>query len=501
MPQFSNNRQRINKIFEEIKKNNSVLSNNKSVSNVLKKNNSKVKSPFVHYDSGWVFVEPVTSNSYRTTQKDGVVPTIIYLDETDFNIPEIDLPEAMMAYLEPKVLIKGKPNATMIAQGTANVSTWGNDYYSVYGDGNLIYKGEVTSVGEYFSQTEYDSGNIAIGNTKKVYRMVLEYTSGGQYYRLSGNVARIRFFDDLGTGYDGLDQDEWRISVDPNFPNIVDNEHRFLEMSDTEVEFIGDKHEVRYTTNPSPPPNYNTSTTVYENVQTSKKFSDVDFYIIKFGTQVNKYELDAPGGSIIATLPVAGGVEINSDDVTVTDISVSFMGYNLYYDSDTRWLFGIETTATPEGNGYETQLDNLPELSNPYHVGHTLPYTSIEFNRNPDDYPVKIEGTSFVAGEKAQAWFKKSKSTDNLNIYKYRFNIECYALEFATKEYSSENYNVYADVYTQSGSPLSYELTTENHSFKEKKEYVANGEDIEARFILASKNPHNYKELKKYDEI
>lgn len=556
---FEKTPKKIFNIFNQSQKNIKNILNKKNDKELLKFQSDKYKNAKIFYDSGWIGVAPTVYETFRTTQKDALVPvTFTYNENTFSDLPIIQLPDELFAYLDPIIMVKGIPNTEFKGIANFEFSTWGENYYIVKGDNQLIYQGIQRAIGYTHNQESLNNGDFLEENTKKRFEMAFEYTKDGEYFKIVGDINRLQLFISYGEVESGKENyDRYNIAVDPNYSDNVDNEHRILNSIDkntglglnVDIEFKGDLYETRWIDTNSidsftattgqtvfalryqpiggssginsvkvngggvgwsfNTPNtiilnnpvndgdnvtidyqfYAQNITLTENITKAINFQNLSRYILQWGNITYKYKLNAPGGSVIDTSGFAGGdIDSEIDIDTANDISITFLGYFLYWSNQTRWLFGITPSAT---------LDNLPSLVYP-NATATLPYTSINFKRNPNDYPISESHTSSLQGQRKQIWFKISKSIDNNKLYKFKIQGTAVALQLANKLFTDQNYNVYNDFYIQSGSPLTYILNSENHSIKNRKTYISKGDDAQIRLVFALKNPAYWEELRRY---
>lgn len=514
MSKFDDTKRKVRETFRRIREERSDILNKSNTKEKLKAQQEKFKTPGVLYDSDWIGVSPAVS-PFSVTQKSDLVPvTFNYQFDEDDPLPGIqvpivsELPEELLGFVDPIVLVKGIPGTEFKAQADFTFSQWGSENYEVRGDGGLIYKGLFREVNGNFSQDDLDNGNFPEENTKQRWNVRYEYSFGGEHFRIVGDLARIQFIDDLGIVCGSLpDLDRYDCSLDPEV-TTVDNEHRLTEVKDFNGTGLGmnlsfkldpcDLFETRFTTNPSPPPDCFQNITQTENVTVTKNFSTVDRYIIQFALNTTKFKLDAPGGNPLSSEGFGlGEIDSETDIDTDNDIEVVQLGYFLYWSSQTRWLFGLVDTLVPDGDFTEVEPDNLPELVFPNETA-TLPYTTINYQRNPGDFPVSEEFPSSSQGQRKFLWLRTSKSNATTPRHQLKLEGIALALAPATEEFSDTMYPTYNDNYTQGGSPLTYELTDENHSLKSRKTYKSKGEDVQVRLILALKNPLYWEEMRRY---
>ena len=183
---------------------------------------------------------------------------------------------------------------------------------------------------------------------------------------------------------------------------------------------------------------------------------------------------------------------------TITQREFNFVGYWIFYSSNTRYLFGIRDVSPEEEEGVynKKELINLPE--DPYR-----PWTTITFKRNTEPRPEKTQAISYYASSQRIINFR----TLDAAISKYRLFLQGSLLFSApatlinpspAEKTSGDHRQVpeYNDTYSQSGS--SYD-DSENHTLKNRDFWGTAKQDLEYRIKIDIINPFYWKELRKYD--
>lgn len=482
---FNKTKNKLSKIWDKVNNNTLYLKNFLFPSNNITGQQEYFKNPFILYDSEWI-ADSVNFNTESDIKNEFRPGSISY----DIN-QELEIPERFLPFIEPVILTKGTPDVKFISDLTVKSTSYNSDFYEIKGDGELIYQGIEFTTNALFPQSSLDEGRFLESHTKKLWEMTLEYTDGGEFFRIKGTVGRIILEKDQGTGCNGNSQnDTYEIDADEIFGSY-DNEHRFINftsISDTsiDIEFIGDLFEERWVFND---PNCDFESTVFNSIHETKNIpNDADnFYSIRFGIDAIKYTLDEPNGSIIDSESFGLDTFINTTVDTVTKINTEFLGYKLYYSTDTIFRAGIITQSG------QKILTNLPETSS------GLPYSEITFKRNPVNKPEAVTSDITLALHKNKVWLKTSKTTDTKDSFNININGTLYVLAKATEEVFITR-QVYNDIYTSDGgSPVeTYERTTTDHDTKDLPLYIPIDSDIQMRIMLVLKNPLYWNEIKNY---
>ena len=446
------------------------------------------------YDSDWIAKTPTASASVRNVTPAKALSETVALDEEI----DITIPDYMLPFVNISLMTKTIPEVQAMGLFEYVQEGWETDYIEAYGNGtNLIYKGFPRSTYYEYDQDDLDDGRFQENYTKKVYRGTIEYTSGGDEYKIHGTVIRIEMYDNLNTGCGSQNYDYFDVYIDPGYTGSK-NYAKFHDLTSDYADMTGILYHFTFSTNPSPPPSCEQNYPVVQETDKRLKWyftgSNVDHYRIKL---IDGIKYKKIGGSWV--YQSSGTFSIDSDTVTITSRTFTFVGYWIFYSPDTYYLFGTEDSSPPtyEGVDKKIELANLPEDPNRY-------WNTITFKRNPEPRPEKTEATVSAIGKKQILFFKISKSTETETKYRLFINgtIVLSALSSIknpppAQKTSGDDRQVveYSDTYSKSGSSYT---PSESHTLKIRNYWGTAKEDMEYRIKVDLINPLYWKEIRKY---
>jgi hypothetical protein len=175
----------------------------------------------------------------------------------------------------------------------------------------------------------------------------------------------------------------------------------------------------------------------------------------------------------------------------VSSLGFTFVGYWLFYESDTQHLFGIQNT-TPlvyDGIYRKKELYNLPV--DPYRS-----WTTIVFQRNYGVHPEIVGVNSYAVSNKRQGIIKLFRTTDATKDY-FRFQINGnFILSALSTIKTTQQVPCYNDTYVQSG--VTY-VPVENHSLKNIDYFATAKVPVDYKIRLTLTNPFECSERQNYE--
>lgn len=479
---FSNSKQKLNKIWELNQANESSLNQKENKLKKLFKEHNIFKNPKVLYESAWVARTPVATSSVRSTKKGYILPESLAYDPViEFNIPPEFLP-----FVKFDTLIKTVPNTELVGTYFYEQSDFSQDYVEVYGDSQLIYKGrKFLKTGRKFlhQQSEIDDGSIDENLTKKVFNGIVIYTQGGDTWKVEGELSTMILTFGISAGCNGNQQfTEYTVQIDPDLSNHLPYS-KILNMDETLTSFIAKRRVVTWI---DPGSGCAQGIVITENVSDTKSWSSVQA-TYSF-VSAKKYKLI--DGNFVQQGGIANYIvdeRVAIGDV-ITERTFTFAGFWLYYSTDYEWLFGIGNT------NLDGQIDDLLDIPVvPGDIAVSLPYTEITLLQNPGDFPLEITGANVLSQSQTLpfAYLLVSENDDGTNTYRIAPQVRGFILAPATEiNPLSRDVDVFDDIYTISGS--TYAKTTELHTTKEKITYVSKKQDAQVKVRLTVHNPFVY---------
>ncbi len=479
----------------------SIWKNNKNVIRDLSNKENEITQFFMDknnlqkiktlYDSGWVATTPTASSAVRNATPGELLPERVLLNSYyDFNIPEHFLP-----FVNVSVMTKTVPEVSFLGVFPFTVEGYDNDYIEVKGNGsNLIYAGYPRSV--YY---EYDESDLADemfqeSYTKKVYRAVIYYTSGGNEYKVDGRLIKTTVRENGSVVGGNQEYDEWQVRIDSGYTGYL-NYSEYHNLDETEIDCTARKREVRYNVNPSPPPDYLQQVTLDDNggagYRVTKNWSSVDreYHLIKNATLYKKIDGSwANQGTGDYTIDTLSGH-------VITERSFQFVGYWLFYSSTRNTLFGTQEVSptVEEGIYNKIELANLPEDADRI-------WTTITLKRNPEPRPEKTQAVSYYASSQRIINFKRFEDKYRLYLQGYLvFSAPSTVINPPPAEKTSGDHRQvpeYNDTYSQNATSYT---ASESHTLKNRDFWGTAKQDLEYRIKIDIINPFYWKELKNYD--
>jgi len=469
---------------------------NKTTSDLNEKN-QELKSIFIDKhdwkksniisDTDWITITPTISASDKTTIKNQLLPQSVIFNN-NFNI---NLPKRYLPFLQANLIIKTPSELQTVGVLSYNQGTYEGDYFEVYGNNisNLIYKGTSRPIYYLHTQNDLISGKFTEPYTKAIYRAVITYTEGGDEYKIDGTLIEILIRENVGglTPAGNQNYDEWDSFIDPGY---VSSKHyaKFNSLSNTEVTMRAIKHEHRWLEfdppHVSPPFEYEEITDI-EDVSVNKLFSSVnrELYKVKLASKYKKI-------SGVYVLQSIGDFTFDSLTQTLISRSFTFLGYWLFYEPTTKYLFGIidSDPVVIEGDFHKKELTNLPQDPN-------RDWTTILFYRNPEPHPLSTLGGVIAKGEKQLALSNLYPS--DINPDKFNLNVKgVFLLQSQALEAEDIEYPVYNDTYIQDA--ISY-VPTENHILKKVYYYRGQNLPIDYKIQIVLINPNDFFDRKTYE--
>jgi hypothetical protein len=425
----------------------------------------------------WITATPIASGSAQNMSAGHILPeTVSFSQDFDFHIDSKFLP-----FIKTELLVKAVKNVNLCGVLPYIYEGFENDYVEIYGNGTeLIYKGFPREVYYVYGQSDLDDGLFQEAYTKKVYRGVIEYTRGGSLYKVDGRVIRIEIINILGTGCSGGNYDYLECYIDPGYAGS-ENIAKFHDLLSGSVDITGVLYHFTFSSNPTPPPdcvqNYPVITVSPYRHTWVFGSSEVDDYRIKL-KEASVYKWIS-GAWVFQT---SGDWVVDTDTDTISSRDFIFQGYWLFYDDDTRYLFGIrnKTPLSYEGIYRRKELYNLPQ--DPYRTWNT-----IVFKRNYGIHPEIVPINATATSSKYQIITKLFKTTDTIKE-KYRISVAGnFILSALANIKTVSQVPLYNDVYTQSG--VTY-IPTENHTLKDMNIYKTSKESVQYAIRLSLTNPY-----------
>lgn len=487
---FRQIKNKIQTVYNQINQSFKIDYPKKTNLNLIIPNQDQILStPKILYDSGWITEE--ATGGFESTIKGIFRPTYLLYDlQQDF-----ELPSELLPFLKINVLSKHPPNTEISSAELLDYDSYNrNDNIEVKGDGNLIYRGipKIAAFTTYYFEQDLLDGKFLESNTKKVWGINITFTRAGTQYRIQpGLIRTFSWTQNVGTGCGGgQNTDQLFCEINQTVKTDDNNDHKIHNINTTSIEMTGLKTEIRWITNPSPPPSCLQSVITTNDQKIIRSFASMARQSMQIYGNREKFE----GGEWVSEGTDSYTVDTNTD--TINSQEFSLFGYYLYYSSQTRWLFGVTYNLTlPEGVSFYSSLANVPNTNSV--PGISLPYSSITFNKNHDDLIQVITAESFIKYISHKIWLNLGHVANN--IYKYRLLLDGAMLISApATEETDVNFMKYTDVYSQSGTTYS---RTENHVLNVKKEYAPPNQLNEYRIVVSSQPPINYSTIESVKEI
>ena len=135
MKTFSQQKRKLEKIFNNIKSTNSVLDNNKNNQEILNFFKTNISQYIPIEDTGWIG-KSADVNDLKTITKGALLPESLSVDYTN----ELEIPELLLPYIDFKLLIKTPPDSMLSGYHVSSTENYIGNYLDIEGDGGLIYK-------------------------------------------------------------------------------------------------------------------------------------------------------------------------------------------------------------------------------------------------------------------------------------------------------------------------------------------------------------------------
>lgn len=202
-------------------------------------------------------------------------------------------------------------------------------------------------------------------------------------------------------------------------------------------------------------------------------FNSLNSFILRWDSVATKFILSTPGGSVISSTGFGGGIIDTSTVDTINDIKFDLLGYYLYYDSNTKYGLGINTSGV---------LTNIPDPAQ-------VSFTAIQLKRNPSPYPKETIGANTLIdffSNTEDAWLLVKDYKNELGKYYLQHNIEAIILTKANVLAQTITFNIFDDIYSASGLTF---VPVNNHNTIDKKLYKAENTDILYKVQVIFFNP------------
>lgn len=457
---FSQQNRKLQKIFNDIKKNTSTLESRRNEQLLLTFFKTNISPHFIIEDTDWIAKAPDT-NTGKTINKGDLLPASLSINYST----EIGIPDFLLPYIDVEVLIKTPPDSTLITYDKFSTENYTGNYINVQGVEGLIYNG-IYPTPLFVSFT--DLGTVVPeANTKKVWRVTVLHNTGGDEFVTTGELLQISTTENTETcerdpGGTITINDQFYCSPFSTAP------HKILDFDDEGFTGIGDFTDNEFI---SGPPDCDTSSTEEEGVELSKNFSAIENYELYLsGSQTNiTQETTSPG-----TFFVQG------NDITSYE-SIIFNGYRPYYSSSTQKEFQTSGTAdiilVNPPNSSITLKRNLESLSS---ILDTNIFENVLLQRGGNRIRKDI------------AFFKiQDENTNNFPFYYLKIGIGATILAPAIVNTSNPGIITQSDIYINS----SRTSTTRGSVYEA---YFAKKQDVQYRLMIIIKNPFWYQEVRKY---
>jgi len=564
---FNTEKQKLPKLWELSDKDEALLNAKENILKKLYKEKGVIKSSVEIFDSGWIPTVPTDLNTRTVTQG---TPLPSGIDE-DITISNIRFPEDLLAFLTLEIQYRSAPDVDIVPASVYNRDTTLTNYVEVYGDNELIYKGVPRAQNFPYTQANLVSENFLESHTKKMWKTTIGYMDAGSEWRFqptttSSAITQLIARYNISVGCSGNENsDTIDCFTDMNFASAR-NTDKILNLDSDGFTVIGRLTEERFTgilieeshTNPNadisipsivlnnsvldslasniisvevgglpygytfsapdtivfdiplPPTetvtiNYlycGLQTTITDGVEVTLLWGDLESYSIRQPSQLFK----KIGASFV--LQSSGDLTFNSSTVdSILTTTYTFVGYWLFYDTDTVWLYGISDTG--DVDILNDDLQNLPDTTTGHGIGHTLPYTTITLQQNFDMNPYTTAKDIKVADDlhtlfnnrlNSFTWLRTGNlDNDGVGIYTIKPLIKAIVMEKASVISNTNTVNIFNDAYTISGT--TYAKSSEEHEAPVVTFYKAPLQDLEYRVRLVYKSPFVYFKHEKPHEI
>ena len=489
---FSSNKNKIDKIYNNTQTTsvNLDIKENK-IKKILNGKTEKYISS-VLYDSDWIVHTPTQLPTVRSVNKDTLIPETIV---KEFDI-EIKIPEEYLPFLRFEKSIKPSVDSEAVSAVAYTQSTWASDgsFLRVKGDTTTIYEGLYQSIADgiyvtrrrIHDEDEMELGFVNENLTKKIYNGIIEYTDGGDKYKIEGKIARLGLKFDISTGCNGHEQStSYNVQIDPDLPDLIP-ESKITTLDSSKVSGTFKKTLVQWEDRGSGCQQYVTTSTVTD----TKFWSSVKTNHMFFNA--NKYKWI--GGEWI--FQSSGNFYVNEDlGAVITSREYTLLGYWLYYSTQFRALFGVHDS---DFDGHGDDLWSPPNESDGFGA---LPYTHITLEQNFGDYPIAINTINQVyssaSQEVSEDFVLVRTDSDNIPVYKITSSVRGVIKAPANVENPlSPTFNVYDHIFTIVGG--GYDRTTTDRDTKIKLTYISEKKDVFVRLRLVLLNRLFFRESRKY---
>ncbi len=428
---FDTDKQKLPKLWETADKDDAILKAKENQLKKLYKEKGVIKSSIELYDSGWIAGVPTDIGS-RTATIGTPIPTGF---DQSISISNIKFLEDLLAFVTLDVQFRTAPDVDVLPASVYPRDLNLTNYAEVYGDDELIYRGVPRQTNFLYTQEMLEEEQFLESHTKKRYNSTVLYEDGGFEWKFqpsisSSSITRLTVTFNVNPGCGTNDNsDVIDCYTDMNFASAR-KQDKILRMDSEGFKVIGRLTQNRYTDtniiensfatiaqdtislghNPSngassinyvhvngSPVGYSFSapntilldiplifgesievnyqycvftSNFFDNITVNLDWEDIDDYTIRQPAQLYK----KISGDFV--LQSSGDLTFDSSNVDlVTDLSNLFLGYWLFYDDETIWLFGIGDTG--DLDVLSDDLQNIPDVSTGHGFGEILPYTVI----------------------------------------------------------------------------------------------------------------------------
>lgn len=475
-------RHKLNNISEQISDNQSNL-NKKDIKQESLQNPSKAwANPTTIYDSGWfesqVIPDGGTLLDYIDLDQCAYIlesgPTIsnrtsrenlTYAQTISFRFRQtLNIPDNLLPYVHVDLLTKSDSVLELKGVSIRDIYYWDNsNYYRIKGDSTLLYQGYLPATTK-FSQAYIDNGDILESHTSKWLYGTSHFSFDGDSYKIeNGDLVYIDTIWDVSplaghAGYYTYKRFQTG-AIDSTTSNSVTGTGTYITVTAYE-DGGGNPQQTIVTTK-----NVTMTATMFED------FTEVQAggTLYKNGVYQQYYYLKNPyvfynNGNVVQW----PGRSISSFSYAENN------AFKLFYSSTRAKQFRFNTSTD--------LLIYLPSTSD-YQSG-SLPYTSLNVEKNPDGYP--IDELSY-RGQFSNTNKVFAKMSDN----KYRlFVTGRIAYESPATLEASKDFDYVDEDYTQSGG--TYSRVSENRPGKTESVWCSQFYTINLRLLVTLRLPKNY---------
>lgn len=452
MAKFNENKQKVQKIVNKINKFSADLLAKNLKELKLKLKDNSFMGPHPVFDSGWSVHSLDYPSNFENigvlNQGDLLAVRLdadgIIVDFYDLDIPLEGFPTILLGCLDTS--IRSNPlqfGGYLSTTDRSTLTIYKGNYTEVYGDGQVIYKGEAPILQKtLLSFDDIVTGGMApnLDKAKQLWKLKVTWNNGVDTFYNDGVLYGVRHDFDFRTSPEcgGPNNDFTRFEGFYTFqPDVLSSLYAAnldpINLTTSSIEAKGLVYDFLHV---------GTEMVCSEEIEYHTGFETHTFNL----SDLTHLYVQGSIFKLVSGNWVSQGNNIS--DITGSQITnvenVSLLGYHLMYDNDHLWFFGIsQNTGINEGNDRYHKL-NLQNLPNTVYVfptellNLTLPYAVINFKRNPGEYPTKEDITQIAQFNKGgiSKLFVQSQAPNNNRPPSYVLNIfaDLYAYMPATKQ-------------------------------------------------------------------